>query len=72
MQSLYSETTEYQVFHFMNPRVSQLEVFSSHISGRIYAGNTPTDLVKAHTAVFGRMNPLPAWTGRKRHSVGVK
>src|SRR5690625_1662411 len=62
MRSLYSENKEYQVFHFTDQEMAQLEVFSGNIKGLIYAGETPADLVKEHTSVVGRMKALPAWT----------
>lgn len=62
LRSLFSENKEYQVFHFTEPEVAQLEVFSGEAVGRIYAGASPGDLLKEHTSVVGRMEPLPAWT----------
>jgi len=62
MRSLYSENKEYQVFHFTNNNKAQLEVFANSMKGKIYVGNTPADLVEAHTEVVGRMKALPDWT----------
>ncbi|MFE8695926.1 alpha-glucosidase [Cytobacillus sp. FJAT-53684] len=62
LTSLYSENKEYQVFHLTDKKEAQLEVFSSHASGYVYAGNSPEELVEAHTSVVGRMESLPDWT----------
>ncbi|MDQ0256639.1 alpha-glucosidase [Evansella vedderi] len=62
LRSLFSENKEYQVFHFTEKDVAQLEVYSAEAIGRIYAGASPADLVREHTSVVGRMEPLPAWT----------
>ncbi len=62
LRSLFSENKEYQVFHLPEGEKAQLEVFSSEAQGRIYAGESPAELLREHTGVVGRMRPLPRWT----------
>ncbi len=42
----------------------EVEVWSDRISARLFAGETPADLIEAHTRFCGRMPALPDWIHR--------
>ncbi|MBX5465759.1 MAG: hypothetical protein IRZ26_09435, partial [Clostridia bacterium] len=62
MQSMFSANGQFQRFNLTEPGLGQLEVEAPAIRGAIFAGRTPAELLRAYTAVAGRMRPLPAWT----------
>ncbi|AYC33343.1 alpha-glucosidase [Pseudomonas cavernae] len=64
LRSFFSESAAYQVFDLRDERRVQLEVHEGQLAARIYAGDSPSALVEAHTSVVGRMPPLPDWTQR--------
>lgn len=61
MRSLCLENYEYSVFDLRREDAAQVTVFSPIMSGRIFAGDTPAELIAEYTAYAGRMRPLPDW-----------
>ncbi|WP_156114972.1 alpha-glucosidase [Pseudomonas sp. ML96] len=63
-RSFFSESAAYQVFDLRDEHRVQLEVHEGRLAARIYtAANAPGQIAQ-HTAVVGRMPPLPDWTQR--------
>ncbi|MCY1337128.1 Sulfoquinovosidase [compost metagenome] len=62
LRSFFSESSAYQVFDLRDAHRVQLEVHEGRLAARLYAGDSPAELIEAHTAVAGRMPPLPDWT----------
>ncbi|MCC6905381.1 MAG: alpha-glucosidase, partial [Anaerolineae bacterium] len=61
MRSLYLANTQYSVFDLRRDDRAQVTVFSTGVSGAVFYGETPAELITAYTAVVGRMRPLPGW-----------
>lgn len=61
MRSMALENTEPAVFDLRDRRRAIVEVYSSEMRGRVYAGDDPAALIGAHTAWAGRQRPLPEW-----------
>jgi alpha-glucosidase len=61
MRSLCLETSAYAAFDMRAPGALRVELHAPHMAGRIFAGATPADLLRAHTAYAGRVRPLPPW-----------
>ncbi|MCB0035757.1 MAG: alpha-glucosidase [Anaerolineales bacterium] len=61
LRSLYLENNEYTVFDLRADEFVQVTLFANHLSGRILAGDSPTELITSYTETIGRMRPLPAW-----------
>lgn len=61
-RSFFSESGAYQVFDLRDERRVQLEVHASQLAARIYTAADAPGQIAQHTAVVGRMPPLPAWT----------
>lgn len=66
MQSLMLNNHEYAIFDMTQSDSIQIEVWASieaHrvVSGYIFHGDTPAELINAYTALTGRMRPLPDW-----------
>lgn len=55
--------TAYSVFDLSRPGVT-VRLHARSLQARVLVGDTPAELVREHTAATGRMDPLPAWTGR--------
>ncbi|BBP82503.1 alpha-glucosidase [Pseudomonas sp. Pc102] len=62
LRAFFSESSAYQVFDLRDPARVGLEVHEGNLTARIYNGDSPAALVRAHTSVVGRMAPLPDWT----------
>lgn len=52
----------YSVFDLSRPGVT-VRLHAGTLRARVLAGASPADLLRDHTAVTGRMKPLPEWTG---------
>ncbi|WP_187805648.1 alpha-glucosidase [Aquipseudomonas alcaligenes] len=61
-RSFFSESTAYQVFDLRDEHRVQLEVHAGQLAARIYTAADAPGQIAQHTAVVGRMPPLPAWT----------
>jgi alpha-glucosidase len=61
LRSLSLDNYEYNIFDLRETDIVQIEVFSNRMSGYIYYGESPTELIKEHTDIVGRMRPLPEW-----------
>lgn len=61
-RALMLENTEYSEFDMRESNRTTVRVFSGEMTGRIFYGAQPLDLLEAHTAYTGRMSPLPEWT----------
>lgn len=55
--------TAYSVFDLSRPGVT-VRLHAQRLRAHVLVGHSPADLLRQHTAVTGRMRPLPAWTGR--------
>lgn len=63
LRALLLENSERSIFDLRRDDRAQVEVWSPALRGRIVAGRTPAELLRATTAYTGRMRPLPAWIG---------
>ncbi len=61
MRSLFLETHEYAVFDLRAPERAQIMLFAATMRGSMLAGDSPEELIAAHTEGTGRMRPLPDW-----------
>lgn len=61
-RSFFSESGAYQVFDLRDSERVQLEVHSGQLAARIYTASDAKGQIAQHTAVVGRMQPLPQWT----------
>ncbi|GJG89512.1 alpha-glucosidase [Gemmatimonadetes bacterium T265] len=61
LRSLCLENTEYSVFDLRHADHVDIKVWSAAMTGRIFYGRTPLDLIEAYTAYAGRMRALPDW-----------
>jgi alpha-glucosidase len=61
MRSLMLMNYEYSVFDMRKSDYTVVEVASPRLTGEIYYGKTPGDLVTAATEYTGRMKALPDW-----------
>lgn len=61
-RSFFSESNAYQVFDLRDKHRVQLEVHAGQLAARIYTAPTAAGQIAQHTAVVGRMPPLPVWT----------
>src|SRR5215212_6809945 len=59
--SLFLENYEYSSFDLRKENSTQIEVFSSRVSGQILSGGSPVELIEQYTEFSGRMRPLPEW-----------
>ena len=59
--SLFLENYEYSSFDLRTENRTQIEVFSSRVSGQILSGGSPVELIEQYTEFSGRMRPLPEW-----------
>ena len=48
-------------FDLRRDALAIVEVYAPRMIGRLYVGNSPKELIQAHTAWAGRMRPLPDW-----------
>ncbi|GIW43919.1 MAG: alpha-glucosidase [Candidatus Binatia bacterium] len=64
LRSFALDNSECSTFDFREPDRVRVEVWSSDLRGHVYAGDTPLDLIAAHTRSSGRMRPLPEWVHR--------
>lgn len=60
-RSIFIQNTGYTLFDLTAADSVQVEVWSNTLNALIYAGATPAELIEIHTAVVGRMPPLPEW-----------
>ena len=60
-RSFFLRSTEYSVFDFKKSNQIRVELFSSHLKGRLIAGSGPKELLERYTSYAGRMKPLPTW-----------
>jgi alpha-glucosidase len=60
-RSLCLETYEYVEFDMRAGDRVQIGIFALQMSGRIFYGESPEDLIREYTAFAGRMRPLPDW-----------
>lgn len=58
------EGYEYCRFDFRRDDRIRFKSFSSRLRARLYAGDTPGEILRLHTELSGRMPPLPAWVDR--------
>lgn len=63
-RSFFSESGAYQVFDLRDEHRVQLEVHEGRLAARIYTAADAPGQIAQHTAVVGRMPPLPDWTQR--------
>ncbi|MDG9929596.1 MULTISPECIES: alpha-glucosidase [unclassified Pseudomonas] len=63
-RSFFSESGAYQVFDLRDAHRVQLEVHEGRLAARIYTAADAPGQIAQHTAVVGRMPPLPDWTQR--------
>lgn len=61
LRSLALDNSEYAEFDLQAAERAEIEVFATEMRGHIYAGHTPLDLIREHSAVAGRMRALPDW-----------
>ena len=61
LRSLCLETYEYVEFDMRADDRVQIGIFALRLSGRIFYGESPADLIEAYTTYAGRMRPLPDW-----------
>jgi alpha-glucosidase len=61
LRSLCLETYEYVTFDLRVADRVQIGIFAVQMSGRIFFGASPADLIREYTAYAGRMRPLPDW-----------
>ena len=71
LRSFFSESSAYQVFDLRDLNRVQLETHQGSLTARIYRGDSPAQLIEAHTSVVGRMPALPEWT-QKGAIVGMQ
>jgi alpha-glucosidase len=63
-RSFFSESGAYQVFDLRDEHRVQLEVHEGRLAARIYTAADAPGQIAQHTAVVGRLPPLPDWTQR--------
>jgi alpha-glucosidase len=63
-RSLLLENSELSWFDLSAPDVVRVRLRGAAMRGRVLAGQTPLELVRALTEYTGRMPALPEWTGR--------
>ncbi len=61
LKSISLNNYEYTVFDLRDKNRVQIETFTKNISGRIYYGENPKQLIRKYTEVAGRMRSLPEW-----------
>ncbi len=61
LEALCLESYEYSVFDFSHSDRVEVTVFAASMTGRVFAGGTPAELVEAYTRFSGRMPCLPSW-----------
>ncbi|HET9069697.1 MAG TPA: TIM-barrel domain-containing protein, partial [Amaricoccus sp.] len=61
LRSLCLENLEYSTFDLRQSGHFDIKVWSGVMTGRIFHGRTPLELIEAYTAYAGRMRPLPDW-----------
>ena len=57
------ETSEYVEFDLDRGHEVVITAHTTSLSGHIFAGSNPAEILEAHTEVTGRMQPLPDWAG---------
>ncbi len=60
-RALLLDNMEYCVFDFRAKNSVEIELWSGEMSGRIFVGENPKQLVELQTAYTGRMLPPPEW-----------
>lgn len=60
-RALVLENTEFAAFDFRKPESAQIELWAARMTGRIFTGATPAEILERYTAYAGRMHRLPAW-----------
>lgn len=61
MRSLFLENYAYVVFDMRRAERVHIQLFASHMAGRILYGESPAQLIAEYTEYAGRMRPLPDW-----------
>ncbi len=60
-RALVLDNSEYCVFDFREKDCAEIGLWSSEMSGRIFVGATPKNILEMYTAYAGRMRRLPEW-----------
>ncbi len=60
-RALVLDDNEFSVFDFKSDKEAEVQVWSSEISGHIFTGETPKEVLQTYTSFSGRMPPLPGW-----------
>ncbi len=60
-RALVLDNFEYSVFDFSADESARIELWSSSMSGRLFTGSSPKEILESYTAYTGRMHPLPEW-----------
>ena len=60
-RALVIDNFEYSVFDFSEDESAKIELWSSHMSGRLFTGANPNEILETYTAYAGRMHRLPEW-----------
>ena len=63
-QSLLLENSDYSVFDFTDDHNTEIRVFASAVTGRVFAGTTPLEQLERLTEYTGRMPALPEWVNQ--------
>lgn len=61
LRSISLNNYKYTVFDLRNKNRVQIETFTNKLSGRIYYGENPKQLIREYTEEVGRMRSLPEW-----------
>ena len=62
-RGLLIKTSEISFFDFTNINVIEIQVYGTEINGILFNASSHLDLCEQYTAICGRMNILPKWTG---------
>jgi len=60
-RALVLENTEFSLFDFQDGEEAEIQVWAAEMSGRIFTGETPRDVLEGYSSFAGRMDPLPDW-----------
>lgn len=63
-RALVLENSQFSLFDFQDEKEAEIQVWASEMSGRLFTGNNPKEVLKSYSGFAGRMSPLPDWANK--------